>query len=449
MPLKLRKIKRPKFERAAWREWLIILVPTFLVLAGVFYLASRFIQPAPPKSIVISTGGEGGAYYRFAQRYKTALARDGITLEIKTSAGSMQNLARVRGATPEASVAFVQGGTTNPEDSNSLLSLGRMFYEPLWVFHRLPADIERLSQLQGKRIAVGPAGSGTRNLATQLLSASEVSAANATFIEAPGKAAADALLAGEADAAFFVSAPDAELVQQLLRAPGVKLMSFAHAQGYARRFPWLAHIVLHRGVIDFAQNIPAREVDLLAAVALIAVRDDVHPALQFALTQAAAEVHRAPGIFNTDGVFPQSQSTELPMSAVAERFHKVGPPFFQRYLPFWLAVWMERLMVLLIPIVAVLIPVMKFLPSIYDWRVRRPLWKWYDELRKLEDAMNERPEDHAKHLEEIQRIDDGVSAIPLPLTYSEAHYNLRAYVEYVQRRLDTQVDPQSSTASQT
>ena len=434
---KIRHFKRPKFARSAWREWLVILVPTILLLAGIFFIASRFIQPAPPTSITITTGGEGGAYYTFARRYQDALKYDGIHLDIKTSAGSLQNLARLRGSAPEASVAFVQGGTTNPEDSNNLLSLGRMFYEPLWVFHRLPQDVDRLVQLRGKKIAIGAAGSGTRALALQLLNAAEVTAANATLLESPGAEAAEALLSGKVDAAFFVAAPNAELAQKLLRSPNVRLMNFSQAEGYARRFPWLARIVLHRGVIDFAQNIPARDVELVAAVALIVVRDDVHPALQFALTQAAASVHRAPGIFNGDGHFPQSQSTELPMSAVAERFHKNGPPFFQRYLPFWIAVWMDRLIVLLIPLAAILIPLMRILPKVYDWRVRRPLWRWYGELHKLETAMADHPEDHDKHLQEIQRIDEGVSAIPLPLTYSEAHYSLRSYVEYVRRRLES------------
>jgi TRAP-type uncharacterized transport system substrate-binding protein len=438
MALKRPQFKRPKFERSAWREWAFILIPAALLLGGIIFLASRFIEPAPPKSVAITTGGDGGAYYKFAQRYQTALKRDGIHLEIKTSAGSMQNLTRLRGATPEASIAFVQGGTTAPEDSNTMLSLGRMFYEPLWVFHRLPEAIDQLTRLQGKRIAVGPAGSGTRSVAAQLLGASEVKATNATLVEMPGKASAEALLAGEVDAAFFVAAPDAEIVQQLLRAPGIKLMSLSQAEAYAKRFPWLARIVLHKGVIDFAQNIPARDVELVAAVALIAVRDDLHPALQFALAQAAANVHKAPGIFNADSAFPQSQSTELPMSEVAERFHKSGPPFFQRYLPFWLAVWMDRLWVLLIPILAVLIPVVKILPDVYDWRVRKPLWRWYKELRTLESAMADHPEDHEKHLLEMQRIDEGVSSLPLPVTYSEAHHNLRSYVEYVQRRLETQ-----------
>lgn len=435
------KLKRPKFRRpaltvSAWREWLMILLPTIAVIAALIFIATRFLAPPPPKTITITTGGESGAYYRFAQRYQAALKRIGVHLEIKTSAGSLQNLERLRANPPEASVAFVQGGTTQPEDSNNLLSLGRLFYEPLWVFHRLKDDIERLSQLQGKKIAVGPAGSGTRSLAMQLLEAAQISAANATLVESPGAQAAQALLAGEVDAAFFVAAPDAEVVQKLLRSDGVRLMNFAHAEGSARRFPWLARIVLHRGVIDFSQNIPARDIEMVAAAALVVVRADVHPALQFALAQAAAETHRGPGIFNAERHFPQVQSSELPMSEVAERFHKTGPPFLQRYLPFWLAVWMDRLLVLLIPLVAILVPVFKILPEIYDWKVRRPIWKWYEALHKLEAQMADHPEEHEKHLQEIQRIDEGVSAMPLPVSYSDPHYQLRSYVEYVQRRLE-------------
>ena len=435
MAIKPPRFKRPKFERAAWREWLIIAGPALLLIVAGFVLASRFVQPAPPDTITITTGGESGAYYKFAQRYRDSLKGDGIKLDIKPSAGSMQNLARLRGASPEASVAFVQGGTTEPEDSNTLLSLGRMFYEPVWIFHRLPADIDRLTQLRGKRIAVGAAGSGTRHLALQLLNASEVNAVNATLVEAPGKAAAEALISGEVDAAFLVSAPDAALVQELLRAPGIKLMSLSQAEAYAKRYPWLARVVLHKGVIDFAQGIPARDVELVAAVALLAVRDDVHPALQFALAQAAADTHRGPGIFNSGQHFPQSQGTELPMSKVAERFHKSGPPFFQRYMPFWIAVLMDRLLVLLIPIVTILIPLIKIVPMVYGWRMHKRLWHWYDKLKKLEQAMADEPENHEKHQQELDLIEDAVSGIPLPLQYSEQYYNLRAHIEYVWRRL--------------
>ena len=432
------RFKRPKFERAAWREWIIIVAPAVLLIVAAFALASRFIQPAPPDNFIFSAGAEGGAYYRYALKYKEILARDGIRMQVETSAGSLQNLSRMRGAAPQASAGFVQGGTTLPEDSNNMLSLGRMFYELVWVFHRLPPDSDRIAQLRGKHIAVGPAGSGTNQLVTQLLAQSDVKAENSILLEMSAKAALAKLNAGKLDAAFLVAGPEADILQQPLRAPGIRLMSLAQADAYAMRFSHLARITLRQGVVDFKDNIPAHDVQMIGAGAIVAVRDDFHPALQFALAQAAAEVHKRPSIIHAENNFPQSQGSELPMSPVAERFHKSGPPFFQRYLPFWLAVWMDRLIVLLIPIIAILIPLIKIVPMIYGWRIRKRLWHWYDELKKLEKAMADEPAGREKHVAEIVRIDDAVSSIPIPLQFSEPYYNLRAHVEYVQRRLDAQ-----------
>lgn len=432
------RFKRPKFERTAWREWLIIIVPAVLLIVAAFAITSRFIKPAPPDTFVFSAGAEGGAYYRDAQMYREILKRNGITLDIKTSAGSLENLARMRGENYTASAAFVQGGTTRPEDSNTMLSLGRMFYEVVWVFHRLPADTGRLTQLKGKRIAVGLPGSGTRHLVHQLLNLNDVTAANSTLMELSAKDAVANLLSGKLDAAFLVAAADADILKPLLRSRDIKLMSFAQTEAYAKRLPYLSPVTLHQGVIDVKDNIPPRDTHLIAAAALIAVRDDLHPALQFALTQAAASVHRRPTLIHGADHFPQSQSTELPMSQEAERFHKSGPPFLQRYLPFWIAVLMDRLLVLLIPVVTILLPLIKIVPMVYTWRIRKRLWHWYDELKQLERAMADEPAHHEKHRAQIARIDDAVSAIPVPIQYSEPYYNLRAHVEYVRRRLESQ-----------
>jgi TRAP-type uncharacterized transport system substrate-binding protein len=439
------QFKRPKFERAAWREWLIILVPAVLLVVAAFAFTSRFIQPAPPTTIVFSSGGEGGAM-RHVRKYQEILKRDGITLDVRRSAGALENLARMRGENRTASAGFIQGGTTLPEDSNNILSLGRMFYEPVWVFHRLPAGTDRLTQLKGKRIAVGRDGSGTQVLAQHLLRVSDVNTNNSTLLEISGKEAISGLLSGKVDAAFFLAPPDAKFLLPLLRSPHVRLMPFAQAEAYVKHYPYLSHITLNQGVIDFKDNIPPRPVPMLAAAAILAVRDDVHPALQFLLVQAAAEVHRRASLIHDADQFPQAQSTELPMSPVAERFLKSGPPFLQRYLPFWLAVLVERLLVLLIPVVTVLIPLIKIMPMVYTWRIRRRLWYWYEQLKRLEHAMAEEPADHAKHQVEMLRIDNAVSGIPVPVHYSEPYYNLRAHIEYVQRRLEAQAAAPPVTA---
>jgi len=450
MALSQRRFKRPKFERAAWREWLIIVAPIALLVIAAFALTAHFIKPAPPDTFTFSAGAEGGAYYRYALRYRDILARDGIKMEVLTSAGSLQNLARLRGtrpeaggvlvpggATPEASAGFVQGGTTLPEDSNNLLSLGRLFYELVWVFHRLPPDTDRLAQLRGKRIAIGPDGSGTNLLVRQLLTESDVTAGNSKLEELSTKAALEKLGRGELDAAFIVAGPEAEVLQAPLRAKDIRLMSLAHADAYAMRHSHLSRIMLHQGVIDLKNNIPARDVQMIGAGALVAVRDDLHPALQFALAQAAAEVHKHPSIIHAENHFPQVQSTELPMSTVAERFHKTGPPFFQRYLPFWIAVLADRMLVLLIPVVTLLVPLIKIVPFLYTWRIRKRLWHWYKELQLLEHSMSDDPADLEKHRTEMHRIEEAVWTIPVPVEYSEQYYNLREHVEFVRRRLES------------
>ncbi|HTE15470.1 MAG TPA: TAXI family TRAP transporter solute-binding subunit, partial [Burkholderiales bacterium] len=387
MALTRPQFKRPKFERAAWREWLIVIIPALLLIVAAFAITSRFIKPAPPDTFVFSAGAEGGAYYRYALRYREILARDGIKMQVHASAGAPQNLSRMRGTAPEASAGFVQGGTALPEDSNTMLSLGRMFYELVWVFHRLPNHPDRFTQLRGKRIAVGPAGSGTHQLAMQLLAQSGVTAANSTLLEISAKSALEKLAAAELDVVFVVAGPESDNLQAPLRSKQIQLMSLSHAEAYAMQFSHLARITLRQGVVDIKENIPSRDVQMIGAGAMVAVRDDLHPALQFALAQAAAEVHKRPSIIHAESHFPQSQSSELPMSPVAERFHKTGPPFFQRYLPFWIAVWMDRLLVLLIPVVTILIPLFKIVPFLYTWRVRKRLWHWYRELKKLEGAI--------------------------------------------------------------
>lgn len=424
-----------KLDFVRLREWLVTAGPALLVIVAAFAVTAYFVKPAPPDVVVMSVGGEGGAYWRFAEAYREVLARDHITLDLRTSAGSRENLDRLRDDTADYSVALIQSGVTNPDDAPNLVSLGRMFHEPLWVFHRLPRDPQRLTDLRGKRLAIGAAGSGTRNLALRLLAANNLHGRTTRFVERGGQDAADALRAGDVDAIFLVSAPESELVQALLRDPKVKLMSFAHADAYARQFPFLSRVVLHRGVVDFATDRPRKDIVLLAPAANLVVRDDVHPALVFALAQAAAEVHGGAALLNPPGQFPQIQGTEFPASADAARFYRSGPPFFQRYLPFWIAVLMDRLLVLLVPIVTVLLPLVKIVPLVYAWRIRQRLLHWYGVLKELELSIDADPSQRDAHLAALADIDAAVIRIPIPLTFSDQYYNLRGHIDIVRRKL--------------
>ena len=320
--------------------WWIVLI------AGIgFVVAYQFVEPAPPKKIVITTGGESGAYYQFAQRYATILARNGVTLEVKASAGPLDNLARLQ--SNEAQVGFVQGGVVPPkddpdaEDESGLLSLGSMFYEPVWVFYRGDKVLTRLTELHGKRIAIGQEGSGVRQLAKQLLDANEIPADD-HLVPLAGLSAAEELQQGRIDAAFIIAAETAPVVQVLIRSPGVKLMSFAQDRAYQRRFPFLTKLTFPRGVVDLVRDFPPDDIKVLAPTANLIIRDDLHPALRTLLLQAASEVHGKSGFFQDAGEFPSYKDQMLPLSPEAARYFKSGPPFLQRYLPFWLAVLIDH-----------------------------------------------------------------------------------------------------------
>jgi TRAP transporter TAXI family solute receptor len=428
---------RERFAKAERRELLFVLAPLALLFAFGCWFAYRFVEPAPPSRIAMSTGAEGGAYHAFAQRYQKILARDGITLELRPSAGAIENLKRLSDESAGVSVGFVQAGVGKAGDHSDLLSLGRLYPEPLWIFHRLKEPVERIAELKGRRIAVGPEGSGTRALAVTLLAASELDEGSAVLSSQSGKAAVDALLAGSVDAAFLVASPEAENIRRLLAAKEIRLVSVAQADAYARRFPFLSKIVLAQGVIDLARNVPSRDVVLVAPTANLLVRSDLHPAIITLLAQAAREVHGGPGPFNAPGEYPVATDTEYPMSADAVRFYRQGPPFLLRYLPFWLAVLIERLAVMLVPVVTILIPVVKFAPMIFQWRVRRRIIAWYTKLREIEESVRERltNEEVRADLAEVDRIEAEINDSPLPRAYTDQFYNLRAHIDLVRNQL--------------
>jgi len=414
----------------------------FLIVGIGFVVAYQFVKPAPPSRIVITTGAESGAYYQFAKRYEAILARNGVTLEVKTSAGSLENLQRLKD--DEAQVGFVQGGVVEIRDDDEeevedvgLLSLGSLFYEPVWVFYRDEQPLSRLTELRGKRIAIGQEGSGVRQLAEQLLAANEITA-GPNLVPLSGLKAAEELQQGRVDAAFIIAAEKAPVVQVLLRSPGIKVMSFAQASAYQRRFPFLTKLTFPQGVADLVRNFPPRDIKLLAPTANLIIRDDLHPALRTLLLQAASEVHGKSGFFQDAGEFPAYKDRMLPLASEAERYFKSGPPFLQRYLPFWLAILIDRLIVMLVPIFALMIPLLKVAPAIYNWRVRSKVFRCYGELKFLEDDLKHRF-DAAKlndYRGRLDAIEEEASQLRVPLGFSDLVYTLREHVNLVRNILD-------------
>jgi TRAP transporter TAXI family solute receptor len=420
------------------KELATVALPVVLAIGAAFWFTFKFVQPAPPRLVVMSTGAEGGAYHAFALRYKAILARDGVTLELRPSSGAVENLARLRDPKSDVSLALVQGGIGHAADPPVLESLGSVYYEPLWVFYRGKRALDRINDLKGKRIAVGSEGSGTRKLALVILDTSGLPRGDVTLLDVGGEKAADALIAGTADALFIVAGPEAPIVRKLIRADGVSLMSFARASAYAARHPFLHKLVLPRGALDIARDLPRGDVLLVAPTANLLAKESLHPAIAYLVLEAAREVHSGPGPFNRIGEFPSPNDVEFPLSSQAERFYKSGPPFLQRYLPFWAASLVDRMIVLLVPLFAVAVPLFRILPGLYAWRIRRKVYRWYGELKFLEEALRHRPPgaDPADELERLAKIEDEVSEIHVPLGFAHEVYTLRMHIKLVRELLE-------------
>ena len=428
---------RAQFDKEAVKDILFIVALPLLAVIAAFWFAARFIKPAPPSSFRMTTGADGGAYHLFANRYRAILAREKINIALEPSAGSLENLQRLQNANSEFEVGLIQAGMVVGEPPAGLRSLGSVYYEPLWVFYRGNIEIDKLIQLTGKRIAVGTEGSGTRALALQLLKAGGVDNASADLLPLGANDAARDLADGSIDAAMIVASPDAATVQILAREKDVKLANLAQAEAFTRRFPFLTAIQLPRGAIDLAADLPSRDVTLLTTTANLVVKEDFHPALGFLLLQAATEVHGRGGVLQKSGEFPAPKESEFIIADEAKRFYKSGTPFLQRYLPFWIANLIERIAVLLLPLIAVLLPLFKIVPVVVQWRNKSRLFRWYGELKNLESqaaAQN----DAAKldsYFDRLDEIEDGVNHTRVSTTYSDYVYNLRTHIDMVRNRL--------------
>ena len=408
-----------------------------IVIATGFYFASRFVSPAPPHTLSLATGQVGGAYSLFAQQYKTELAKHEITVEILHTQGSVDNLKRLTDG--EVDVAIVQSGVAGPDATEKLLSLGSIFLEPLWIFLPANSTVEYLSDLKGKRLEVGPEGSGTRALAKQILALNEIRESDAAWGSASSVDAASLISRGQADALFLVGSVDSPVIRALAERSDIKLLDMQRAEAYTRLDRSFSQVLLPEGVVDLNTNRPSQRKQLVSTAAELVVGPDFHPALVDLLLQAATRIHGQGDLFSEPGRFPSQRWVDLPLDPDAERYFKYGPPFLQRYMPFWAATQVDRLKVMLIPLIALLLPLIRVFPPTYRWRVRSRIYRWYRELRLAEtmetDVLGD--DEIALRLAEVDRIEAEVSKVETPTSYAEELYSLRLHVEFVRRQLES------------
>ncbi|MEW6763665.1 MAG: TAXI family TRAP transporter solute-binding subunit [Pseudomonadota bacterium] len=434
-----------QFSIVSLRDMLVAMGPTVLAVIAVAVLAYLWVDPAPPRKLTMATGQFNSAYQEFGRQYAAILARDEIALTLEPSLGSQDNLERLIAG--KADVAFVQSGSTvdGQAEREGLISLGSLFTEPVWLFLRESARVNHLTELKGKRINLGPEGTGVPRLFRQVLDANGIDPTELQIGALENTPATMELLAGRIDGLVFSSAPEAPLIQMLLQTPGIKLFNFTQADAYTRRLPFLTHVVLPRGIVDLGRDIPSQDYHLIAPTATLVAREDLHPALVGLLVKSAGEIHGKAGWFQQQGQFPSPKYTEIPVAREAERYYRDGPPFLQRYMRFWLANLAERLWVVVVALAALLIPLSKIVPPIYVWRVRSRVYRWYGELRKVEQELEATPFDAREAAREglllrLEEIEDRVNHISIPLAYAEELYRLRSHINFVRERVRGTID---------
>jgi len=363
----------------SWRDLAVTMGPYLLLVAAGFWIAYKFVRPAPPDTIAITSGPAGSVFEATAERYRKILAREGVTLQVLPSQGSLENLQRLGDAQFNVDVGFVQGGLAQLGNTEDLMSLGSVFYQPVLVFYRSPHALERLSGLRGKRIAIGRPGSGTRVLADTLLRANEIEPSGPTkLVDLDGKDAVGALLQGQVDAAFLTGdSATAANMRELIDAPGVRLFDFVQGDGYVRRFRYLTKLDLPAGSLDLGNNTPAKPLTIIAPTVELIARPDLHPALSDMLIEAAREVHGRATLMQRAGEFPAPLEHEYRLSDDAVRYYKSGKGFAYRHLPYWLASLVDRAVIMLVPILVLLVPGLKVVPWLYRWRVGGRIYKRY------------------------------------------------------------------------
>ena len=406
-----------------------------LILAAGFVVAYQFIGPPPPKRIVLATGAEGGAYQGYGQQFADYLAAEGIQVDLRPTAGSVENLSLLDSG--DVDLGFVQSGLSDAVATDNVVAIGSLYLEPLWFVLRSGVEIEEAGDLLGKRVSIGAEGSGTRPVVLNLLGAHGLDVQNSTLIDVPPNDLAAAFTTGEIDAAFIIAAPEAEQITKLANLDVASIRSLARADAYVRLFPYLSKINLPRGVLNLQGNYPEEDIHTVALTAMLAANEELHPALVDLLLLAATDIFGKHSLLVDAGQFPSPLYADLPLSKEAERNFKYGPPFLMRYLPFWAATLVGRLWVLLLPMIGLAVPLVKLVPPAYKWRIRRRLLRLYEELAEIDPLSNaiEEDEDLAARMQRLETLENQSLVEAVPKGYADDIYKLRRDIDLIRRRL--------------
>ena len=432
-------------------RWQIVKALTVVVgTVGIGSLALAYFIPTPPSKVVMATAFKGASFEYYGRQYQEIFARSHVELELRETAGAVENLKLLQDPNADVQIAFVTGGLSDAKHAPGVLSLGTVYDQPFWIFYSSKEQLDQLSQLKGKRIAVGPVGSATRYTAEEVLGKGGVNSDTATLLPFAGSAADKALKDGQVDAVWIIGVPEATAVQSFLRNPNVRPMNFPMSEAFTRIFPDLSRMTLPQGTIDIERVIPSNDVQLIGTKSKVLIRSDLHPEIVQLLLLTMKEVHGGADLFHRSGEYPNGSDSEYTVAPTAIDFYKNGPSFTQRHLPLWLSIHVQRAIAVLVTSIAIGLPLLHFLPQGYNWMTRRRLFYWYAELRALEASFESitSHRDLSDKQAELERIEDDISKIHFPLKFSDQVYTLRGHIDIVRRKISSHTNAPARMAAE-
>src|SRR5271167_4982088 len=414
----------------------VVLTATLLFVAGV-WLVLEILLPPPPTKIAIAGSFRGGHYESLALRYKNIFERAHVKVDVRATDGAAANLKLLNDPNSGIQIAFMQGGVANSTEAPDLLSLGRIDYQVFWLFYPAGETLSDLTQLKGKRIALGPPGSGTRIVSEKILNIGGITPDNTTLLNLTPQRAVDALGDGTIDALFLNFSSDSPILQSLLERPQYRPMSFTDAEALTRIFPFLVRLVMPRGVVDYERKVPAADVVLIATTNVVLVRKELHPSIIDLLVQTMVEVHSAPGIFQRIGEFPTPTDPEYPVAEEASDFYKNGPSLLDRYFLPWVTNYVKRAIAVLVTAMVIIIPIFTYAPRLYKWLVEYRLRALYRRLRKIEASLQKSltaPEILTLE-DEIENLDRDIINLGVPTKHSDLYFMIKSHLNLVRTRI--------------
>ena len=409
-----------------------------IVIVAVIFVLYQFVDPAPPKELTIATGQEGGRYYQLGEYLQRELKNEGITLKIVETAGSGENMEQLNSSESEVAIAFVQSGMKHmlEEGDTELRSLGSLYYEPIWLFYRQGFALNKLTDLRGSRVAIGEAGSGTQLISRYLFAENGLHDNDLTLIELDSGATAGMLRKGEIDAAFFTVSPQSDMIQELISLPGVDFVDIKRSDAYTARYPFLSSVNIAEGLLSLERNIPDSSRRTLASTATLVVNERFHPSLTPLVLESLSKQLKIGGMLEQPNEFPSPNNADFELTKEADHFYEYGPPLLLRYLPFWAASLVDRLVIFVIPLLVVLIPLSKLAGPVYRWRIRSRIYRWYRYLLETDRQIAEGTlQDVEDVKQKVRGLADELASIEVPLSYADELYQLKQHVEYIDRRL--------------